>query len=68
MRSGIEGTISQGVRAFGMRQSRYRGMQKTHLQHTMIATAINVVRTLAWLDEEPLAKTRTSKFAALLVA
>jgi transposase len=66
MRSGIEGTISQGVRAFGMRQSRYRGMQKTHLQHTMIATAINVVRTLAWLDEEPLAKTRTSKFAALL--
>jgi transposase len=67
-RSGIEGTISQGVRAFGMRQSRYRGMQKTHLQHAMIATAINVVRTLAWLGEEPLAKTRTSKFAALLVA
>ena len=68
MRSGIEGTISQGVRAFGMRRSRYRGMQKTHLQHAMIATAINVVRTLAWLDEEPLAPTRTSKFAALLVA
>jgi transposase len=63
-RSGIEGTISQGVRAFGMRQSRYRGMQKTHLQHAMIATAINVVRTLAWLDEEPLAPTRISKFAA----
>ena len=68
MRSGIEGTISQGVRAFGMRQSRYRGMQKTHLQHVMIATAINVVRTLAWLDEVPLAPTRTSKFAALFAA
>ena len=68
MRSGIEGTILQGVRAFGMRQSRYRGMQKTHLQHVMIATAINIVRTLAWLDEEPLASTRTSKFSALLVA
>ena len=40
---------------------------KTHL-HAMIATAINVVRTLAWLDEEPLAPTRTSKFAALFVA
>jgi Transposase DDE domain len=53
---------------FGMRQSRYRGMKKTHLQHAMIATAINVVRTLAWLDKEPLAPTRTSKFAALLVA
>jgi hypothetical protein len=41
-------------------------MQKTHLQHTMIATALKVVRTLACLDEEPLAKTRTSKFATLL--
>jgi len=68
MRSGIEGTLSQGVRAFGMRQSRSRGMQKTHLQHAMIATAINIVRTLAWLDEEPLAPTRVSKFAAFFVA
>jgi transposase len=64
-RSGIEGTISQGVRAFGMRRSRYRGMEKTHLQHLIIATAINVVRLLAWLDGKSLAKTRTSKFAAL---
>src|SRR2546423_3393865 len=64
-RSGIEGTISQGVRAFGMRRSRYRGMEKTHLQHLIIATAINLVRVLAWLEEQPLAKTRTSKFAAL---
>jgi transposase len=64
-RSGIEGTISQGVRAFGLRRSRYRGMEKTHLQHLAIATVINLVRTLAWLDEKPLAKTRTSKFAAL---
>ncbi len=68
MRSGIEGTISQGVRAFGVRKSCYRGMQKTHLQHAMIATALNVVRTLAWLDEELLASTRVSKFAALLIA
>jgi transposase len=64
-RAGIEGTISQGVRAFGMRRSRYRGMQKTHLQHVIIATALNLVRTVAWLEGEPLAKTRTSKFAAL---
>ena len=67
-RSGIEGTISQGVRAFGMRRSRYRGMEKTHLQHLIIATAINVVRLLAWLDGQPLAKTRISKFAALALA
>jgi transposase len=64
-RSGIEGTISQGVRAFGLRRSRYRGMDKTHLQHLVSAAVINLVRTLAWLDEKPLAKTRTSKFAAL---
>ncbi len=67
-RSGIEGTISQGVRAFGLRRTRYRGMEKTHLQHSMIATAMNVTRTLAWLEGEPIAKTRTSKFAALFAA
>ena len=64
-RAGIEGTISQGVRAFGLRRTRYRGLQKTHLQHLVTAVVINLVRTLAWLDGEPLAKTRTSKFAAL---
>ncbi len=64
-RSGIEGTISQGVRAFGMRRSRYRGMEKTHFQHLIIATVINLVRVLAWSEGRPLAKTRTSKFAAL---
>jgi len=67
-RSGIEGTISQGVRAFGLRRSRYRGMNKTHLQHLVSAAVINLVRTLDWLDGKPLAKTRTSKFAALALA
>jgi transposase len=32
-RAGIEGTISQGVRAFGLRQARYIGRAKTHLQN-----------------------------------
>ena len=66
IRTGIEGTISQGVRAFCLRRSRYCGMQKTHLQHLVIATAINVVRFLAWSQGEPMAKKRTSKFAALI--
>lgn len=65
VRSGIERTISQGVRAFGMRRSRYRGIEKTHLQHLIIATAINLVRVLAWSEGKPLAKTRTSRFAPL---
>src|SRR5439155_2200504 len=47
-RSGIEGTISQGVRAFDLRVSRYLGLQKTHLQHLLIATAMNVVRVFQW--------------------
>ena len=32
LRQGIEATISQGIRAFGMRRSRYIGLDKTHLQ------------------------------------
>jgi DDE family transposase len=65
-RSGIEGTISQGVRVFGMRRSRYRGTLKTHFQDLVIATALNLRRILAWLAEEPLATTRISRFAALV--
>jgi transposase len=64
-RAGIEGTLSQGVRAFGLRRTRYRGLAKTHLQHVATAAAINMDRLVAWLDERPRAKTRTSRFAAL---
>lgn len=64
-RAGIEGTISQGVRAFGARRSRYRGLPKTHLQQVLTAVAINVRRLIAWFDKKPTASTRTSHFAAL---
>ena len=64
-RAGIEGTLSQGVRAFGLRRTRYWGTAKTHLQHVAIAAAINIDRIVAWLDERPRAQTRTSRFAAL---
>jgi transposase len=39
LRAGIEGTISQAVRSFDLRRSRYRGLAKTHLQHLCGATA-----------------------------
>ena len=65
LREGIEATISQGVRAFGMRRSRYIGLAKTHLQHLGIAAAINVVRAIAWLDGDELAPTRLSAFQRL---
>jgi len=65
LRAGIEATISQGVRAFDLRRSRYVGLPKTHLQHLGIATAINLVRLVAWLDGDPLAPTRVSAFERL---
>jgi len=64
-RAGIEGTLSQGVRAFGLRQARYRGLAKTHLQHVATAAAINLSRLHDFLDGVPLAGTRRSRFAAL---
>ena len=67
-RAGVEGTLSQGVRAFGLRRTRYRGLPKTHVQHIATAAAINIDRIVAWLDERPRAQTRTSRFAALAPA
>ncbi|WP_204137732.1 IS1182 family transposase [Halomicronema sp. CCY15110] len=65
VRAGIEGTLSQGIRVFGMRRTRYIGLAKTHLQHLLTAAAMNVVRLANWLAGVPRAKTRTSRFAAL---
>jgi transposase len=67
-RAGVEGTLSQGVRAFGLRRTRYRGLPKTHVQHIATAAAINIDRLVAWLDQRPRAQTRTSRFAALAPA
>ena len=64
-RQGIEGTISQGVRAFGLRRARYRGLAKVGLQGVATAAAINLDRLRAWFAKRPLAPTRTSRFAAL---
>ena len=64
-RAGIEGTLSQAVRAFGLRRCRYLGLAKTKLQHVFTAIAINVVRVDAWLTGQPIAKTRRSAFASL---
>ncbi len=65
IRAGVEGTISQGVRTFGLRRSRYWGLAKTHFQHLATAAAINLDRLGAWFEERPRAKTPTSRFARL---
>ncbi len=67
-RQGIEGTLSQGVRAFGLRRARYRGQAKTHLQHVATAVAINVRRVTDWRNGVPRAETRCSHFATLALA
>jgi transposase len=68
IRAGVEGTLSQGVRAFGMRRSRYIGLAKTALQQVCTAAAMNVSRIVHWLDGLPRAKTRITRFAALAPA
>ena len=64
-RNGVEGTLSQGVRGFGLRRARYRGLAKTGLQHVATTAALNLDRIAAWFAGRPLAPTRTSRFAAL---
>ena len=65
VRAGVEGTISQGVRVFGMRRSRYIGLAKTGLQQACAAAAMNVLRATQWLAGMPRAKTRVTRLAAL---
>jgi transposase len=68
VRAGIEGTLSQAVRAFGLRRSRYVGLAKTGLQQVCTAAAMNVSRVVCWLDGVPRARTRVTRFAALAQA
>jgi transposase len=54
LRAGVESTLSQAVRRFDLRQSRYIGLARTHLQQVLTATAMNIVRVIAWLRGKPL--------------
>jgi transposase len=61
-RAGVEGTISHGVRASGMRETRYVGEAKTRLQHQVTGCALNLIRIAAWLDGDRPGTTRRSAF------
>jgi transposase len=65
VRAGVEGTLSQGVRGFGLRRCRYVGLAKARLQHVATAAAINVYQISDWVGGIPRAATRTSRFARL---
>ncbi len=64
-RRGVEGTISQGTRAFELRYARYAGLAKSHMQHLATGAAINLQRLDNWWTDTPRAPTRQSAFAKL---
>lgn len=65
LREGIEGTVSQAVRRFDLRQARYWGEAKVRLQALGTAAALNLVRFDAWLLGTPRSTTRKARFARL---
>jgi transposase len=64
-RAGIEGTLAQGVHAYGARQARYRTLPRVRLEHLALAAAICLQRLDDWWTQTPCAPTRVSRFAAL---
>jgi len=64
-RAGVEGTMHQAVTATGIRHARYRGIDKTRLQHNIAAAALNLIRLDAYLTGKPLDRGRTSHLARL---
>lgn len=64
-RAGIEGTISQAVRAFDLRRTRYVGLAKSHLQNIILSTALNLSRLATWFCGARPSKTRVSRLATL---
>ncbi|MFK4268802.1 transposase [Streptomyces milbemycinicus] len=68
LRAGIEGTIRQATHTTGLRRARYRGLAKTHLDHTTSAAALNLIRLHAWWYGHPLDRANHSHLARLQLA
>lgn len=64
-RAGIESAIAQAVRRAGLRRVRYRGLEKTRLQHLATAAALSLTRLGARLLGERPAPPRTAPVARL---
>jgi len=66
-RNGIEGTQSELVRGYGLRQARYRGFAKVRLQNYLIGAACNIrrlFRRVQWLVEQGPAMSSNAALAA----
>ena len=61
----LRGRLSYGIRACGLRRSRYIGLARTHVQHVLTAAAMNLARVARWLAGEPRARTRRSPLLRL---
>ncbi|MEU1598249.1 transposase, partial [Streptomyces sp. NPDC005708] len=55
----------QATHTTGLRRARYRGLAKTHLDHTTSATALNLIRLAAWWNGHPLDRANHSHLARL---
>jgi hypothetical protein len=64
-RAGVEGTMRQTTHVTGIRHARYRGLPKTALEHTLAATAVNIIRLDSYWTGHPLDRTRSSHLARL---
>jgi hypothetical protein len=49
-RAGVEGTVSEAVRAYGLRHTKHRGLAKTHVRHVLIACGMNAARIADWVQ------------------
>jgi len=65
IRAGVEGTMRQTTHVTGIRRARYKGLDKTRLEHAIAATAINLIRLDAWWTGHPLDRTRTTHLQRL---
>lgn len=65
LRAGVEGAIRQATHTTGLRRARYRGLAKTHLDHTTGAAALNLIRLHAWWHGRPLDRTNHCHLARL---
>ncbi|WP_435810410.1 transposase [Streptosporangium canum] len=48
----VESTISEAVRAHGLRRCRYIGLAETRMQHVLIACAMNAARNADWTERD----------------
>lgn len=68
IRAGVEGTIRQAAAVTDSHHARYRGLDKTRLEHVNSAVALNLLRLDAWWNDKPLDRSRTSHLARLELA